>query len=415
MKKKITLAILILAVLCLLSGCMAIPGSTLESMFGNTQNTQNTASTQTSAPNSNPGTASTGDTVTISREEYEKLSMFSNLAMIYDAIDQAFLWETDKDKLIDYAAKGMMVGLDDGYSFYYDPEEFEAMWEDDEGKYGVFKGTPAEKAGVHRGDILYRVGEDLYVTAENLTEAVNQMRGTPGEDVSVTFLRNGEEITFTMTREEIIVNRVESKMLEPEIGYIALYEFAGEADKEFTTALNQQIADGAKGIIIDLRDNGGGWVDQAQAIGDLFMDEGEVCYLIFKDGSTEHYYPTKNGKVDVKLVLLVNEMSASTSEILTGALRDCADATVVGTNTFGKGIVQNVYYVGDKGAGFQLTVAEYMTPKGNKVHGVGIAPDVVIERPEGDPGIYSFADIENDIQLAKALEVMKEKLQAPAD
>ena len=166
-----------------------------------------------------------------------------------------------------------------------------------------------------------------------------------------------------------------------------------------------------KGLIIDLRDNSGGWVEQARYIADLFMDRGELCYLVDRYGNEEHYYKTDNGKTDVRLVILVNEMSASSSEILTGALKDCAEATVVGTNTFGKGIVQNVFTLDNSGAGFQITIAEYFTPKGNKVHEIGIAPDVEIERPEGDNGNYDFADQQNDIQLKTALEVMKDKLK----
>jgi len=205
---------------------------------------------------------------------------------------------------------------------------------------------------------------------------------------------------------------VDSTLLEDGIGMIALYEFSGEAEVEFENALNALLKQGIKGLIIDLRDNSGGWVDQARYIGDLFMDKGEVCYLVYRDGEEEHrYYRTTDGKADVQLVILVNENSASSSEILTGALRDCADATVVGTNSFGKGIIQEVMPIGNNGAGFQLTIAEYMTPKGNKVHEVGIKPDVEVERAEGEEKNYEFADVEHDIQLKTALEVMREKLK----
>ena len=152
-------------------------------------------------------------------------------------------------------------------------------------------------------------------------------------------------------------------------------------------------------------------MDQAQAIADLFMDKGDLCYLVYRNGEEERKYPTKNGKADVKLTVLVNEMSASSSEILTGALRDCADATIVGTKTFGKGIVQSVLPIGTEGAGLQITIAEYFTPNGNKVHEIGITPDVIVERPEGDSGTYDFADTGKDIQLKTALETMKDKLK----
>ena len=201
-------------------------------------------------------------------------------------------------------------------------------------------------------------------------------------------------------------------MIDDSIGYIALYEFAGKCEIEFENELNQLLSEGAKGIIIDLRDNNGGWVEQAKYIADLFMDEGEVCYLKYRD-SEEHVaeYKTTDGKADVKLVILINENTASSSEILTGALHDCAGAVTVGVNSFGKGIIQAVNPVGKNGAGFQMTVAQYFTPNGTAVHKVGIAPDYEVKLPEGDNGMYDFADTDHDVQLNKAVEVMKELLQ----
>jgi len=426
MNKRILMAVSLMITAMLLCACSMIPVSTLEALYRPSAESVITSGDPTAA-----STEDTGDNVTISREEYEKYRKFSEVYDLYDIANQTFYQETDPDKMVEYAARGVLAGLDDPYTFYYNPKEFEEMWKDDEGNYvgigvlissnmttqictisRVFKGSPAEEAGVQRGDILYKVGDDLFVTASNLQEAVDIMRGVPGTDVDVTFLRNEEEITFTITRKEINVNQIESKMLDSEIGYIALYEFAGNCDKEFETALNQLVSQGAKAIIIDLRDNPGGWVDQAQHIADLFMDEGELCYLKYRDGLEHHEdYPTKNGKVDVQLTLLINENSASSSEILTGALRDCANASVVGVKSFGKGIIQGVYPIGDKGAGFQMTIAQYFTPSGQAVHKEGITPEYIVELPEGDNGMYEFADTEKDVQLKKAIEVTKKKLQ----
>ena len=415
----------LLITMLLLCSCTMMPVSMLEALYKPSEDAvivSGEAKTENKA---------TGDTVTISREEYEKYQRFSEVFDLFDYANQVFYQEPDQDKMIEYAARGVLAGLDDPYTFYYNPKEFEDMWKDDEGNYvgigvlissnmttqictisRVFKGSPAEEVGVQRGDVLYRVGEDLFVTASNLQEAVDVLRGVPGTDVDVTFLRNGEEITFTITRKEINVNQIESKMIDNEVGYIALYEFAGNCHKEFETALNQLISQGAKAIIMDLRDNPGGWVDQAQYIADLFMDEGELCYLVYRDGLEHHEdYPTKNGKVDVKLTILINENSASSSEILTGALRDCADATTVGVKSFGKGIIQGVYPIGDNGAGFQMTIAQYFTPSGQAVHKEGITPEYIVELPEGDNGMYDFADTEKDVQLKKAIEVTKEKLE----
>jgi len=426
MMKKGLLAVTLVAVMMLLSGCMSLYGSTIESMFGVAADNSEHL-TQSSV------TSSGTDTVTVSKtdydfykNQYERLSKFSELADLYDIAEDYFYWEPDDGKMLEYAAKGLMAGLDDPYSFYYSSEEFEQLWEDDEGNYvgigvmiqsdtctisRVFKGGPAEEAGVLRGDVLYRVGEDLYVTAETLSEAISIMRGEPGTFVDVTFLRDGEEITYTIQRREVVVNQIESVMLDDKVGYIAMYQFAGEAEKEFEEALNSVVSQGAESLIIDLRDNGGGWVEQARYIGDLFMDKGELCYLVYRDGTEDHLYRTYDGKTDILITVLVNENTASSSEILTGALRDCANATVVGTKSFGKGIVQNVDTVGNNGAGYQITIAEYFTPKGHKVHKLGIEPDVVVELPEGDNGSYDFADLEHDVQLIKALEVAREKMK----
>ena len=420
MMKKGLLAVTLVAVMMLLSGCMSLYGSTIESMFGVAADNSEHL-TQSSV------TSSGTDTVTVSKtdydfykNQYERLSKFSELADLYDIAEDYFYWEPDDGKMLEYAAKGLMAGLDDPYSFYYSSEEFEQLWEDDEGNYvgigvmiqsdtctisRVFKGGPAEEAGVLRGDVLYRVGE------ETLSEAISIMWGEPGTFVDVTFLRDGEEITYTIQRREVVVNQIESVMLDDKVGYIAMYQFAGEAEKEFEEALNSVVSQGAESLIIDLRDNGGGWVEQARYIGDLFMDKGELCYLVYRDGTEDHLYRTYDGKTDILITVLVNENTASSSEILTGALRDCANATVVGTKSFGKGIVQNVDTVGNNGAGYQITIAEYFTPKGHKVHKLGIEPDVVVELPEGDNGSYDFADLEHDVQLIKALEVAREKMK----
>ena len=377
------------------------------------------------------GTMMADEITVISTAEYEDFMWFSEVMDLFDNIRASYYKETDPVELMEGAARGVLWSLEDPYSYYYNPREYSDMWAEDQGNYvgigvminsdmntnisticRVFKGSPAEKAGVQRGDILYKVGEDFYVTAENITNAVKIIKGLPGTDVDVTFIRNGEEITYTITRNEISVNEAEGTMIDNEIGYIALYSFAGNCELEFEAELNNLVSQGAKGIIIDLRDNTGGWVDQAHYIADLFMDAGELCYLVYGNGYESHgEYPTTDGKADVKLVVLINENSASASEILTGALRDCADASIVGVKSFGKGIVQMVHGIGTRGAGFQLTTAEYFTPNGIAVHGIGITPDYIVELPEGDNGMYKFADTKNDVQLKKAVEVLREKLQ----
>ncbi len=413
MKKKWLLVLSLLLALCVLSSCAYLPLISLN-ISGSTDTGTTTATDESS------------DTVTISKEDYERYQQFDTLLQMMDYVEQGFYEDVDEETLLQGAASGLLSATGDPYTFYYTPEDYASLWEDDEGEYAgvgiqisasyltgictisrVFDNSPAKEAGVLKGDILYKV-EDMYVTATSLQDAVNIMRGTPGTTVEVVFLRGEEEITLTLERRTVSVNRIDSMMLTDDIGYIYLYEFAGDCADKFSEALTNLQNQGAKGLIIDLRDNPGGWVNDAQSIGDLFLDEGILCYLQYKDGSRE-YYRTKDGKVDMPLVILVNENSASSSEILTGALKDRADATVVGVTSYGKGIVQSVIPLSG-GAGMQMTVAQYYTPNGNAVHKVGITPDVECELAEGDNGMHELGDLA-DAQLAKALEVMQEKMK----
>ena len=415
MKKRFSLFLVLVFAAVTLSGCGYLPTALLSNMLNDALLTEKNA----------PVLSENGETVTISKEEYERYKQFDTLLELMDLVDYAYFEEYDVQDMLDGAANGLLLGLGDPYTFYYTPEEYAELWEDDEGEYAgvgiqistsyltglctisrVFDNGPAREAGVLKGDILYKV-EDMYVNSSTVNDAVDIMRGTPGTSVHVVFLRGTEEIEFDLVRAQITVNRIESGMLTDDIGYIYLYEFAGECAAEFQTAVKQLQDQGAKGLIIDLRDNPGGWVDAAQDIGDIFLDKGTLCYLQYNDGSRE-YYSTKAGKTDLPLVILMNENSASSSEILAGALKDRADATIVGVQSYGKGIVQTVLEL-DGGAGMQMTIAQYYTPNGNAVHKVGITPDVLIELPEGDIGMYEFGDL-NDVQLAKALEIMQQKI-----
>ena len=410
MRKRFFLMLTLALTVCLLCGCAYLPLSGMENMLPGKNEAQVTDN---------------GDTVTISKEQYEKYQQFDKLLEIMGIVGDNYYQDVETDDLLEGAAQGLLYGVGDPYTFYYTAEDFAEMWEEDEGEYAgigiqisasyltnictvsrVFDNGPAHEAGVLKGDILYKV-EDMYVDAYNLQDAVDIMRGIPSTDVNVVFLRGGEELSFTLTRAKISVNRVESTMLEDGIGYIYLYDFAGDCAVKFEAALNDLVAGGAKGIIIDLRDNPGGWTADAESIADLFMDKGVIYYLEYRDGQREYAY-SKNGKTDVQLVVLMNQYSASSSEILCGALKDRAGATVVGVQSYGKGIVQAVVGLSDQ-SGMQVTIAQYFTPNGNKVHQVGITPDVEVQLPEGDIGMYQFGDL-SDPQLSRALEIMQEKL-----
>ena len=363
------------------------------------------------------------DTVTISRAEYERLQRYAELDEIWQIVEQYYYQEPDTQAMLDGAEMGLLYGLGDPYTYYYTPDQYAQLWADDEGEYAgigiqimgdyatglctisrVFLDSPALDAGLRKGDVLTRV-EDIDVVTTTLQDAVNIMRGEPGTPVNVQVQRGDQLLDFVVDRAVVHVNWVNSYMLDGDVGYISLYEFSGDCSPSFAVHLDNLMSQGAKALVIDLRDNPGGWVDDAQKVADMFLEEGNVASLVYRDGTTELYTTTTDGKENpIPLVVLVNEYSASASEILAGALQDRGRATIVGTQTFGKGVVQYVLPVGTRGAGMQLTVAQYYTPNGNEVHKVGITPDIEATLPEGDTTMYDIGDLD-DAQLKKAYEV----------
>lgn len=372
------------------------------------------------------------ETVTISVDEYNRLKKYEKLDTVLQYVQNWYYQKPDDKKMMEGAIQGLLYSLEDPYSFYYSPEDWTTMWEDDEGEYAgiglnllgsyvdytvtvirVFRDTPAEQAGVRKGDLLVRV-EDIEVDAYSMQEAVDVMRGQVGEEVEIEVYRDGEYLTFTMPRALIHVNRVESCMLENDVGYIALYEFAGECQKEFTAELEKLQQQGAKSLVVDLRDNPGGWVDGAVEIADLFMDKGELAYSMDRY-NTKESMNTRDGKTDMPVVFLVNENSASASEILAGGMQDQGLATLVGVKTFGKGIIQSVIPLDGMNLetsedGFQMTIAQYYFPSGEAIHKIGIEPDVVAEMPEEMKNqMFELGDM-TDPQLKAAWEEAVKKI-----
>ena len=398
-KKRFKLMCLTLMVLLLLTGCALLPTTISDLATG------------------------MDDTVTISRAEYERLQRYSELDEIWQIVEQYYYQEPDTQAMLDGAEMGLLYGLGDPYTYYYTPDQYAQLWADDEGEYAgigiqimgdyatglctisrVFLDSPALDAGLRKGDVLTRV-EDIDVVTTTLQDAVNIMRGEPGTPVNVQVQRGDQLLDFVVDRAVVHVNWVNSCMLDGDVGYISLYEFSGDCSPSFAVHLDNLMSQGAKALVIDLRDNPGGWVDDAQKVADMFLEEGNVASLVYRDGTTELYTTTTDGKENpIPLVVLVNEYSASASEILAGALQDRGRATIVGTQTFGKGVVQYVLPVGTRGAGMQLTVAQYYTPNGNEVHKLGITPDIEASLPEGDTTMYDIGDLDDD-QLKKAYEV----------
>ncbi|MGN0990243.1 MAG: S41 family peptidase [Candidatus Ventricola sp.] len=363
--------------------------------------------------------------ITISREEYNRLKQYEKLDMLMQLVELYYYEDVDTDEMLENAAVGLIAGIGDVYSMYYTEEEMEAFNEETEGEYAgigcqlladptdqlitvtrVFKGSPAEEAGMRSGDKIVYV-DDVYYTAYEMDAAVDVMRGTPGESVKVTVLRGMETVDFDITRKVVNINYVEYEILDGGIGYVMVYDFLGDAVEGFKAALAAFQDANVKGMIIDLRNNGGGLLDASVEMADMILPEGTVVSICDKYDN-EETFTVDNEYYDVPMVVLVNGYSASASEILSGAIRDTGEGTLVGTKTFGKGVVQSVIDFPD-GSGLKVTTARYFTPSGECIHGVGIEPDVEIELDEDVVTRYGINNLphEQDAQLQKAIELIE--------
>ncbi len=367
----------------------------------------------------------TGETVTITKEEYERLLQYEKLDMLMQIVDAYYYEEPDHAAMLDGAATGLMKGIGDVYSVYYTKEEMAKFNEETEGVYAgigcqlladpsdelitvtrVFKGSPAEAAGVRAGDKIVYVN-DTYYSAYEMDEAVSQMRGTPGESVKVTVLRDLETVDFDIVRQQVTINYVEYEILEDvNLGYVIVYDFLGDAYEGFAEAVNLFRETGVDGMIIDLRNNGGGLVDTCVSMADLILPTGTVVSMRDKDGRETR--ETIDGEYyDVPMAVLVNGYSASASEILAGAIRDYQAGILVGQKTFGKGVVQSSLEFMD-GSGMKVTTARYYTPSGECIHGTGIEPDITAELDEDAVTRYGINNLphDHDAQLQAAIKAL---------
>ena len=331
---------------------------------------------------------------------------------------------TDVTSLIYEASSGLFDGLEDPGSYIYNPDEWNMLWENDGSSQAaigiamsadhekntwtisrVFPGGPAAKAGMRRGDVLLRIGDVPVDNFQTDNRLVSMLQGEAGSAIDITVLQAGREMTFHLIRDYVDIKLVQSTMLPNSVGLIALQEIGGNCEKEFTDALELLAAEGAKKIIIDLRNNSGGWMEKAQYIADLFMDQGDLGYLVYRDGQKDFSYPTKDGKIQVPLAVIVNENTALAAEFLAEALKEKASAAVVGVKTYGQNTLQVVLPLGENGGGYQLTVATFYSPDGLDFHN-GVLPDYEVPLPAGDTGEYLFGDVEKDVQLREALNVL---------
>ncbi len=335
-------------------------------------------------------------------------------------IDQRYLGDTDADTLTNGAVKGMLDSLGDKYTTYIDAETMTGFMqqvsgdvygigiyvaEDEAGQYVILapmKESPAEAAGVQAGDILTAVDGVSCAELGSLDAAVNKMRGLPDTTVDITVRREGQEHTYTVKRYKLgQIKTVEGTLLKenPDIAYLRISEFSVQTATEFAEQINTLLKDGFKGVILDLRDNGGGEVNSAVEVARIFVQSGPIVHVVAADGTVDTKSATE-AQLDVPVVVLINENTASASEILAGALKDSGAATLVGTQSFGKGLVQGVYLYND-GTAMKITEAKYLTPNKNDINGVGIKPDVTIELPE---------KATTDVQLQKAITVLENKM-----
>lgn len=327
--------------------------------------------------------------------------------------------DIDPDKLEQGIYAGYVAGLEEDYTTYYTPEEFASVMESSSGKYsgigayvsqnmstGIitivkpFEGAPAAEAGILKDDILYAVeGEE--VTGEDLNMVVARLKGEEGTAVNVTIYRASEDqyIDFEVTRAVVNVPTVSYKMLDDQIGYIQISEFEQVTAEQFDAAVDDLEAQGMKSLIFDLRDNGGGLLDSVCDILDTVLPKELLVYTEDKDGNREEEWAMDDDRIDVPMAVLVNGNTASASEIFTGALKDYDEAEIIGTTTFGKGIVQSIIPMSD-GSAIKLTSAKYYTPSGVCIHGTGIEPDQTVEydrEAEEDNQLQAAVDYLNSV------------------
>ena len=340
------------------------------------------------------------------------------------AFEKEYIGEIDDEAMVESAIKGYVSGLGDEYTTYYTKEEMDDLMEETEGNYvgiGIYisaykesneiviikpmEGSPAEEAGLLPGDIITKV-DGVEYNGDTIDEMTNKIKGPEGTKVKVEIKRNGQTQEIEVERRKILISHIDSKIIEDNIGYISISDFEGGCAQEFEENYKNLEEQGIESLIIDIRNNGGGLVDEAIAILELITDKGSTLLITTDKNEAEEV--TKSEKdpiINMPIVLLVNEYSASASEIMAGALKDNNKATLVGTTTYGKGVIQKVYPLTD-GSGLKMTTNEYFTPNHNKINKIGIDPDEEIDLPEE---VKYKTDIteEEDTQLQKAIEILK--------
>lgn len=341
-----------------------------------------------------------------------------------EIIDKYYLGDVDEEKLKEGAIKGYIEGLGDPYTEYISADEMEDYLSDTMGNFvgiGIYmvkntekgkiqvlapiKGSPAEKAGIQAGDIILTV-DGVDYSADEMTIASNKIKGEEGTTVTIEVLRGTETKKYELKREKVKVNQVEGKVLSNNIGYINFTSFDETTADDFKAKFEELNKQGIKSLIIDLRNNGGGIVDQALQIADYVADKDSVLLYEVDKNNKETVKKAKTDPIiNMPIIILTNENTASASEILAGALKDLGKAKTVGTTTYGKGVIQQILKLSD-GSGLKVTIEEYQTPNRNKIHKIGIAPDEEVKLPDSVTNVLNVTESE-DTQLQKAIEMLK--------
>ena len=356
----------------------------------------------------------------------QSTSLSQKLHLIRNKIDSEYIGTVDENQMAEYTIKGYVAGLGDKYSAYYTKEEMTDLMEDTNGNfvgigvylildeeknlvkiYGVIPNSPAEEAGVQAEDYITSIN-GVSFTGSELDKVADDLKGEEGSKVTFKVLRGTETLEFTVKRRKVEIVHVSGQVVEGNIGYIAVDSYDGKVAEQFETEYNNLVAKGIKALIIDIRNNGGGLVDQSVKMADYFLDKGTNILIEKNNKDQETITKAKTDKkIKMPTVVLVNGYSASASEIFSAALKEKADnVTIVGSKTYGKGVIQGIYNLTD-GSGLKLTIEEYFTPDHNSINKVGVEPDVVVD----DYKYASKLDTEKDTQYKKAVEILKGKIQ----
>lgn len=346
---------------------------------------------------------------------------------IYNLMEEEYAGELDDEKIFDGMYTGMIALSTDKYSRYISKEDFESFKISTSGNYAgigaktsidpddytiyilsVYQNSPAAKAGLETGDKILKVGE-MTVSYDNFSEAIEKIRGEKGSDVVLTIKRGDNVFDITVTRDDVDVPTVGGTVLDNNIGYIKIEGFESVTYDQYKKVYDNLRKQNIKSLVIDLRNNPGGLLDIVSKIADDIIPEGVITYTEDNKGNKE-YIKSAKGEIDIPVAVLVNENSASAAELLTAAIKDTGKGTVVGKNTYGKGVVQTTFPFKD-GSAVKLTTSKYYTPKGVCIDGVGVAPDVEVDNPtDYEYTTLSSDSVEcdtiNDLQLKKAIEIL---------